>query len=205
MPVKSVIWRMALVAALTLAVAGCGATPTPTPAPTPTATPTLKTYSAPPPMTIDPDKTYIATIETEKGTITLELFPKVAPQTVNSFVFLAREGYYDGTSFHRVIPDFMAQGGASQGDYGGPGYNLPAEFSDLKHQAGTLAMARAEDPNSAGSQFYICYEAQPSLDGQYTIFGQMIEGMDVLKALTARKPGDDTPGDVIISITIEEK
>jgi len=182
-----------------LLLAGCGGTPAPT------ATPGRKTYAAPPPMAIDPNRTYVAVIETEKGTMRFELFPKVAPQTVNSFVFLAREGFYNGLTFHRVIPGFVAQGGAPQGDTGGPGYRLPAEFSNLKHKAGTLAMARGEDPNSAGSQFYICYQEQPSLDGDYTIFGQMLEGMEVLQKLTPREPGSDKPGDRILRIAIEEK
>lgn len=195
---RSRIWWMGLAVALALALTACGpAQATPTPA--------RKTYSAAPPMKIDPCKTYIATIETEKGVMTFELLPKVAPQTVNSFVFLSREGFYSGTSFHRVIPGFVAQGGAPDGDYGGPGYTLPAEFSSLKHQAGTLAMARGEAINSAGSQFYICFEAQASLDGQYTIFGQMLEGVEVLKKLTAREPGSATAGDKILKVTVEEK
>jgi len=159
--------------------------------------PPAKTYDAPPPMSIDAAKHYTATIETAKGNIVLELYPKVAPQTVNSFVFLAGEGFYDGLTFHRVVPGFVVQGGDPQGNgTGGPGYTLPAEFSDVKHITGTLAMARTSDPNSAGSQFYITLAPTPHLDGQYTVFGQVREGMDVVQSIRA--------GDVMDKVTIEE-
>jgi len=159
--------------------------------------PTPKMYSAPPPMTIDPSKHYTATIQTAKGNIVIELFPKVAPQTVNSFVFLSRAGFYDGLTFHRVVPGFVIQGGDPEGTgMGGPGYTLPAEFSDVKHITGTVAMARASDPNSAGSQFYITLAPTPNLNGKYTVFGQVREGMDVVQSI--RK------GDVMDKITIEE-
>jgi len=180
-----------------------GGQTTPTAAPqagtsaTKTPRPQAKTYDAPPPMSIDAAKHYTATIETAKGNIVLELFPKVAPQTVNSFVFLAREGFYDGLTFHRVVPGFVVQGGDPKGDgTGGPGYTLPAEFSDVKHITGTLAMARTSDPNSAGSQFYITLAPTPHLDGQYTVFGQVREGMDVVQAIRV--------GDVMDKVTIEE-
>ncbi len=122
--------------------------------------------------------------ELETGTITIELYPDVAPQTVEAFKKLVEKGFYDGLTFHRVIPGFMAQGGDPDGTgMGGPGYNLKAEFNDKKHVRGTLAMARSSDPDSAGSQFYICYGPQPHLDGQYTIFGQVTGGMEYVDQL----------------------
>jgi peptidyl-prolyl cis-trans isomerase B (cyclophilin B) len=156
----------------------------------------LKTYSAPPPMTIDTNKQYTATIETEKGNIVLELFAKDVPVTVNNFVFLAREGFYDGTTFHRVIPNFMAQGGDPTGTgTGGPGYFFADEFSQHTHVAGALSMANA-GTNTNGCQFFITYTPQHHLDGKHSVFGQLIEGMDVLRKIE--------PGDAIIRITIEE-
>jgi cyclophilin family peptidyl-prolyl cis-trans isomerase len=159
-----------------------------------------KTYTEPPKMTIDVNKKYVATIDTSKGKIVCELYPKDAPQTVNSFVFLSREHFYDGLTFHRVEPDFVIQGGDPNGDgTGGPGYTLPLETENATHHhdTGALAMARSQDPNSAGSQFYITLSPQPSLDGAYTVFGQVTDGMDVVKKIQV--------GDVIKSITIEEK
>ena len=156
-----------------------------------------KTYSAPPPMTIDQNKSYTATIVTAKGTIKLQLLPQVAPNTVNSFVFLAREGYFDGLTFHRV-EDWVVQGGDPTGTGGGgPGYTLKAELSATKHITGTLAMARTSDPDSAGSQFYIVKSAASWLDNQFTVFGQTIEGMDVVNKLAK--------GDVMQKVTIEER
>jgi peptidyl-prolyl cis-trans isomerase B (cyclophilin B) len=155
-----------------------------------------KRYSAPPALTIDQNKEYTATIVTGKGTIKLMLYPKVAPNTVNAFVFLAREGYYDGLTFHRV-EDWVVQGGDPTGTgSGGPGYTLKAEFNATKHITGTLAMARTSDPNSAGSQFYVVKQDASWLDKQYTVFGQTIEGMDVVKKLAR--------GDVMQTVTIEE-
>jgi len=155
-----------------------------------------KRYAAPPPLTIDVKKTYTATLVTNKGTIKLKLLPAVAPNTVNSFVFLARDGYYNGLMFHRV-EDWVVQGGDPTGTgSGGPGYTLRAEFNATKHVTGTLAMARTSDPNSAGSQFYIVKQDASWLDRQYTVFGQTIEGMDVVKKLVQ--------GDVMKSVTIEE-
>ena len=154
-------------------------------------------YSAPPPMTIDTSKQYTATIETGKGNIVLELFASDVPVTVNNFVFLAREGFYDGTTFHRVIPDFMAQGGDPTGTgTGGPGYKFADEFTEHTHVTGALSMANA-GPNTNGSQFFITYTPQPHLDNHHSVFGQLIDGMDVLKALKN--------GDTIIRITIVEK
>ncbi len=156
-----------------------------------------KTYSTPPPMKIDTSKEYIATIETEKGDLVLELFASDAPNTVNNFVFLAREGFYDGTTFHRVIPGFMAQGGDPTGTgSGGPGYVFADEFSQRSHVTGALSMANA-GPNTNGSQFFITYAPQPHLDGKHSVFGQLIEGMDVLESIES--------GDTIKRIKIEER
>ena len=169
--------------------------------------PKPKTYSAPPPMTIDTSKQYIATMETEKGNLVLELFASDVPTTVNNFVFLAREGFYDGTTFHRVILDFMAQGGDPTGTGGGgPGYAFPDEFSQHTHVAGALSMANA-GPDTNGSQFFITYTPQHHLDGRHSVFGQLIEGMDVLEKLTPRDPSrnPDFEVDTIKRITIEER
>ena len=168
-----------------------------------------KQYAQPQDQKIDANKTYTATIETTEGTITAELYPKIAPQTVNAFVFLAREGFYEGVIFHRVIPGFMIQGGDPTGTgTGGPGYKLKAEFNDLKHDKGVLSMARTNDPNSAGSQFFVMHGTSPHLDGQYTVFGKVIEGLDVIDKIANVETGAaDRPVKpvVIKSITIEEK
>jgi peptidyl-prolyl cis-trans isomerase B (cyclophilin B) len=153
-------------------------------------------YSTPPQMMLDADKHYSATIKTGKGDLELELFAADVPNTVNNFVFLAREGFYDNTTFHRVIPGFMAQGGDPTGTgAGGPGYRFADEFTNHKHVAGALSMANA-GPNTNGSQFFITYAPQPHLDGRHSVFGQLTKGMDILKSLEN--------GDSIISITIEE-
>jgi cyclophilin family peptidyl-prolyl cis-trans isomerase len=168
---------------------------------------TLQWNSAPK-MTIDTSKSYTATIVTEKGNLVIELFARDVPVTVNNFVFLARQGYYDNTTFHRVIPDFMAQGGDPTGTgSGGPGYYIPLEVTAHKHVAGAISMAHATDPNTNGSQFFICYQAQPSLNGSYSVFGQLVSGMDVLLSLTPRDPTQNPQfeGDRIITITITEE
>ena len=119
-------------------------------------------------------------ISTERGDMILELFPDSAPKHVESMLNLINKGFYNGLTFHRVVPGFVIQGGCPLGTgTGGPGYTIKAEFNSRKHLKGTLAMARAMDPNSAGSQFYICLDAQPYLDGQYTVFGQLRSGHDV--------------------------
>ncbi len=160
-------------------------------------TPKPKTYSAPPPMKIDTGKQYTATIKTEKGNLVLELFASDAPMTVNNFVFLAREGFYDGTTFHRVIPGFMAQGGDPTGTgTGSPGYRFADEFTQHTHVAGALSMANS-GPNTNGCQFFITYAPQQHLDGKHSVFGQLIEGMDVLKKIEK--------GDATVRITIQEK
>lgn len=169
----------------------------------------VKQYDAPPPMTIDAEKKYFATFEMETGgTFVVELYPDKAPITVNSFVFLAREGFFDGVTFHRVLEGFMAQGGDPTGTGGGgPGYRFVNEDSDLTFdKAGVVAMANAgRDTN--GSQFFITFVPTPQLNGGYTIFGQVVEGMDVVNGITRRDPNlsPSYTGDVIKSITITEE
>ena len=158
-------------------------------------------------MLIDTSKNYTAIIETEKGNITLELFAKDVPVTVNNFVFLAREGFYDNCTFHRVLPGFVAQGGDPTGTgTGTPGYYIPNEITQNTHVAGALSMARTIVPDTNGCQFFICYTDQHGLDGSYSVFGQLIKGMDVLESLTPRDPSKypNYKGDTIIRITIEE-
>ncbi len=143
-----------------------------------------------PPMTIT------ATIETNKGDLVLELFASDVPLTVDNFVTLARDGFYDGLTFHRVIPGFMAQGGCPIGDgTGGPGYQFDDEITHHKHETGALSMANS-GPNTNGSQFFITYAPQPHLDGDHSVFGQLVEGMDVLEQIDV--------GDVMISVTIHD-
>ena len=127
----------------------------------------------PPPFEIDTEKIYRVTITTDRGQIVADLDPQLAPNSVNHFVQLSRAGFYDGLTFHRVIKDFMIQGGCPQGTgTGGPGYTIKAEFNSKIHEAGVLSMARTSDPNSAGSQFFICFDRAPHLDRQYTAFGK---------------------------------
>ena len=163
-----------------------------------------------PPFDIDPSKQYTATLHTQKGDIVMKLYADQAPLAVNSFVFLARQGWFNGVTFHRVIPGFVAQAGDPSGTgAGGPGYYFNNEIrADLTFsKPGVVGMANA-GPDTNGSQFFITYAPQPKLDGIYTIFGQVIKGMDVVEALTARDaqltPGLP-PGDKILSVTIEEK
>ncbi|MCB0112761.1 MAG: peptidylprolyl isomerase [Caldilineaceae bacterium] len=168
----------------------------------------MKQYSKAPDMQIDPAKSYTATIKTNRGDIVLELFADKAPNTVNNFVFLAQDGYYDGIKFHRVIPDFMVQTGDPTGTgRGGPGYKFGDEFHrDLRHSGpGILSMANA-GPNTNGSQFFITFAPTTWLDGLHTIFGEVVEGAAVLDQLTRRDPqqGPDFDGDKILTIEIEE-
>ena len=154
----------------------------------------------------------IAVIETNFGNIVIQLFPDVAPGHVENFVKLAQDGFYDGSTFHRVIPGFMIQGGdpnskdddRSNDGQGGPGYTINAEFSDTPHKRGILSMARAQDPNSAGSQFFIVVADSNFLDGQYTVFGEVIEGMEVAdKIVNVEKDGNDNPREkVTMKVTI---
>ena len=157
-----------------------------------------KQYSAPPAITIDVSKNYLAAFKTSRGEIVCELFARDAPQTVNNFVFLAREKFYDGTVFHRVIADFMIQGGDPTGTgRGGPGYKFEDETKNNphKHQVGSLSMANA-GPNTNGSQFFITHVATNWLDGKHTVFGQVKKGQEVVDAI---KQGDE-----LIAVAIEE-
>lgn len=147
-----------------------------------------------------------AMIHTKLGDITLKFFPEVAPNHVNSFIELAKKGFYNGTTFHRVVPKFVIQGGdpnsknpdRSTHGAGGPGYQLKAEFNDKPHRRGTLSMARAAHPDSAGSQFFICVADVPSLDGKYTVFGEVVMGMEVVDKLVSQpRDGHDNPKDRI--------
>jgi cyclophilin family peptidyl-prolyl cis-trans isomerase len=170
---------------------------------------TSKQYDTAPPMTIDVDKKYFATVKMAKGgEFVIQLYPDKAPITVNSFVFLAREGYFNGVTFHRVLEGFMAQGGDPTGTgMGGPGYQFVNESSDLKFdKAGVVAMANA-GPDTNGSQFFITFGPTEQLNGGYTIFGQVTEGMDVVNGITRRDPNQNPtfPGDAIESITITEQ
>src|SRR3954452_18884454 len=160
----------------------------------------MATYSAPPPMAIDTNKTYTATFDTSRGRIVCELYPKDAPKTVNNFVFLAREGFYNGTKFHRVIKDFMVQGGDPEGSgRGGPGYRFADETDPRKnphkHQRGSLFMSNA-GPNTNGSQFFITHVATDWLDGKHTVFGQVKSGQNIVNSIQQ--------GDVLKSLTIQE-
>ena len=158
-----------------------------------------KDYPSPPSMTIDPNKQYSATFKTARGEIVCDLFAKDAPNTVNNFVFLAREKFYDGTVFHRVIDNFMIQGGDPTGTgRGGPGYQFEDEVRNNphQHQVGSLSMANA-GPNTNGSQFFITHIATDWLNGKHTVFGQVRSGQDVVNAIQA--------GDELIGVTINEK
>lgn len=167
-----------------------------------------KQWSKPPVMEIDQKKSYSALIHTDKGDITIRLFADKTPRTVNNFVFLARQGFYDGTIFHRVIKDFMAQGGDPTGTgRGGPGYDFADEFSPaLKHdKPGILSMANA-GPNTNGSQFFITHVPTPWLDRKHSVFGEVIKGMDVVLSIPPRDPGrPEYPGIKIQSIDILEE
>lgn len=155
-------------------------------------------WDTPPEMQIDNSKTYSVTVETDKGTIEIDLFAGEAPRTVNNFVFLAREGFYDGVTFHRVIPDFMIQGGDPTGSgMGGPGYRFEDEFAGNphRHETGSLSMANA-GPNTNGSQFFICHGPQPHLDGRHTVFGKVTSGQDIVDSIAQ--------GDAMVKVTVNE-
>jgi peptidylprolyl isomerase len=162
-----------------------------------------------PPLLKDITKKYTATIEVEgKGNIVLDLFAKDVPIAVSNFIYLAQKGYYDGCTFHRVLADFMAQGGDPTGSgSGGPGYTFGLEITTHKHVAGAISMANTGRPNSNGGQFFICFKAQSFLDGKYSVFGQVTQGMEVLKKITLRDPQNSPafPGDKIMTITIDVK
>ena len=171
-----------------------------------------KQYESPPPTNIDPSKTYTATVNTSAGVMTLDLFAEAAPLTVNNFVFLAQDGFYEDCQFHRVIRDFMIQGGCPKGDgTGGPGYRFQDEPVTRKYVKGTLAMANA-GPNTNGSQFFIVHGADVGLPPNYTIFGKLRSGEEVLDTLANSPVGRSRGGEpsapterlVINNITIEE-
>jgi peptidyl-prolyl cis-trans isomerase B (cyclophilin B) len=158
-----------------------------------------KQWPAAPAMAIDAKKRYTIKVETVRGTIELQLAPQYAPKTVNNFVFLAREGFYDGVKFHRVIADFMIQGGDPTGTgRGGPGYQFADEFAGnpLKHETGVISMANA-GPGTNGSQFFITHSPQPHLNGKHTVFGKVVKGKDVVDAVRA--------GDVMTKVTVVEE
>ena len=157
-----------------------------------------KQWNSPPAMQIDPEKSYQISMETTKGTIEIDLYPQYAPKTVNNFVFLAQEGFYDGVTFHRVISNFMIQGGAPTGTgRGGPGYRFEDEFTGnpLKHETGVLSMANA-GPGTNGSQFFITHSPQPHLNGRHTVFGKVTKGQDVVNAIRQ--------GDKMTRVTVTE-
>jgi len=164
-------------------------------------------YDRPPEMALEPGEEYYATFHTEKGPFRVRLFADKAPETVNNFVSLARDGYFDGTTFHRVIGGFMAQGGDPTGTgTGGPGYTIRDEFHpDLSHTGpGILSMANA-GPNTGGSQFFVTFDATPWLDGKHAVFGEVVDGMENVLSLRERDPmRDPEPGDRIERVEIEE-
>ncbi len=156
-----------------------------------------KQWNKPPDMQIDPNKTYRVVMLTNRGVMELELYPEHAPKTVNNFVFLIREGYYDGVTFHRVIDDFVIQGGDPTGTgRGGPGYKFEDELAGnpLKHERGVISMANA-GPHTNGSQFFITHSPQPHLDGKHTVFGKVVQGLDVIDAVRQ--------GDKMEKLTVE--
>ncbi len=158
----------------------------------------MKQWNNPPEMQIDVKKRYVATIETDKGSIELELYPQYAPKTVNNFIFLAREGFYDGVTFHRVISNFMIQGGDPTGTgRGGPGYRFEDEFAGnpLIHERGVISMANA-GPGTNGSQFFITHGPQPHLNGRHTVFGKVLKGQAAVDAIRQ--------GDVMQKVAIAE-
>lgn len=157
----------------------------------------MKSYEQRPALTIDAARKYTATVRTARGDFTIELLPGLAPEHVNSFVFLARDEFYNGTVFHRIVPGFVAQGGDPTGTgTGGPGYTVPLEASKEPFARGVVGMARSQDPNSAGSQWFVTLGDAPHLNGQYTAFGRVTQGMDVVDSLQM--------GDAIETLDIQE-
>ena len=207
---KKILSVVVILVLLTIAVS-CAPAKTPEQSSPDSASPKMvgtKEYESAPPMMMDTGKEYYATVKMENGgEFVIQLYPDKAPVTVNSFVFLANQGYFDGVTFHRVLDGFMAQTGDPSGTgSGGPGYIFENEDSDLRFdKEGVVAMANAgRDTN--GSQFFITFDAAEFLNGDYTIFGQVIEGMDVVNGITRRDPlaNPSFTGDVIVSITITE-
>jgi peptidylprolyl isomerase len=180
-----------------LQLTDCATLPTPT---QPTRTPPevqMKSYDQKPDMTIDAEKKYLAHLYTEKGHIIINLRPDLAPEHVNSFVFLANDKYYDGLTFHRVVEGFVAQTGDPTGTgTGGPGYTIPLEPSDVPFNRGVVGMARTADPNSAGSQWFITLDTAAHLNTQYTVFGEVVQGMEFVDCIAQ--------GDRIVELSITE-
>lgn len=214
----------AVTGALALLLAACssGESSAPTKAPVPTATTAPASSGKPvarvggsvvmatPGVRIDVNKQYTAVFKTEVGEFKVELYPKQAPRHVDNFVYLARTGFYDGVTFHRVIPGFMAQSGDPTGTgAGGPGWVIPDEISELKHSGpGILSMAKQSAPNTAGSQFFITFAATDWLDGIHTVFGKVVEGMDVVGKIRERNPSaqpPEPPGTRVNTIEIIER
>ena len=157
----------------------------------------MKSYPQRPALKIDASRKYTANVSTARGNFSAELLPEIAPEHVNSFVFLARDGFYNGTVFHRVEPGFVVQGGDPTGTgRGGPGYTVPLEPSDESFVRGIVGMARSQEPNSAGSQWFVTLGDAPHLNGQYTVFGRVTQGMDVVDCIEV--------GDAIVSLEIQE-
>lgn len=211
---QEIILTLGFVALGLMVVTACRSATRETAPADPTASPAAEhggaalQWSSPPTMQIDPSKSYEAVFKTEIGNFRARLFPAQAPVTVNNFVFLAKQGYYDNTTFHRVLPGFMAQGGDPTGTGGGgPGYTFEDEFDpDLQFdKAGLLAMAN-RGPNTNGGQFFITYAPTPHLNGLHTIFGELVEGAEVLGSLRPRDPlaSPDYQGDGLVSIEIIE-
>jgi cyclophilin family peptidyl-prolyl cis-trans isomerase len=200
-------FRLILLIAPVLIIAACGIVPTATP----TTTLQFKLqvqYKEPFPMTLDTSKTYMATLRTDKGDIVIELAAEKAPITVNNFISLANRGYYTDSTFHRVLPGFMAQGGDPTGTgSGGPGYTIEDEFTDLVHDRGVISMANTGRPNTGGGQWFITFVPTQHLDGKHAVFGKVVEGMDVVDSLTPRDPGQnpDYAGDKLLEVLIEER
>src|SRR5438132_5332288 len=179
------------------------------PAPTGTAPEVqMKSYPERQALTIDTSHQFIAHVYTTRGHFILQLLPDLAPEHVNSFVFLARDKFFNGTTFHRVIPGFVAHGGDPTGrGNGGPGYTVPLEASQEPFVRGVVGMARSNDPDSAGSQWFVTLGDAANLNGQYTVFDKVVQGMDVVDCLTPRDPQTNPnapPGDAIIDLAIQE-
>lgn len=215
-----------LIAAVCVFIAACGTKPATNAGNTPTATPTVdtgkpsnKTWTSAPPMTIDPKKTYMATFETNKGSFKVQLLAEDAPKTVNSFVFLSKEGFYNNVVFHRIIQNFMIQTGDPAGNgSGGPGYTIPDELlsNPNKYAAGTVAMANTGKPNTGGSQFFICMNDECgglNKMPNYTIFGTVFDGFDIVQKIAATPVKANSRGEMSVpteevkikSITIKEQ
>lgn len=209
--VRRVFTLIALISAFVVFAAGCSDDPQDGTSPSPSVsrtsnsdcsivadapTPGDTLYDALPDMTIDSALAYTATVGTVRGDITIELLPDLAPETVNSFVFLARDGFYDGVAFNRVEPGFLVQAGDPNGSAGGPGFNTPAEYSSEPFVRGAMGMTRSNDPEDRGSKWFITTEDAPNLDGQFTLFARVTSGMDVVDCIQG--------GDQIVTVTINE-